>query len=173
MEERQEPQVTGEPVTERARIAGVEAGIAAGLVRRRSLSALDRGASRRPECRSVDAMPPACRAPRSDRGTVASARRQLASLRLRAPDWTDPPTLQVPRVLLDLEQEAAAERGARRLRRPGTGVARASGGLERHRRRPRRLSPGLRVTAYEESSSDDPFAYDFLDLDDESSWVAR
>ncbi len=32
MEEGQEPQGTGEPVTERARIAGVEAGIAAGLV---------------------------------------------------------------------------------------------------------------------------------------------
>jgi len=32
VEEGQEPQGTGEPVTERARIAGVEAGIAAGLV---------------------------------------------------------------------------------------------------------------------------------------------
>ena len=35
------------------------------------------------------------------------------------------------------------------------------------------LAGAGKVTAYEESSSDDPFAYDFLDLDDESSWVAR
>jgi phosphatidate cytidylyltransferase len=33
-------------------------------------------------------------------------------------------------------------------------------------------SAGLHVTAYEESSADDPFAYDFLDLDDDASWGA-
>ena len=32
---------------------------------------------------------------------------------------------------------------------------------------------GLSVTASEEPSSDDPFAYDFLDADDEASWITR
>ena len=32
---------------------------------------------------------------------------------------------------------------------------------------------GVTVTAYEESSSDDPFAYDFLDDSNEAAWIAR
>ncbi len=165
-----EPQGTGEPVTERARIAGVEAGVAAGL------GAVDRGARR---ARSEPATPgrdcdrAVTRTRRAGPRRDAQLSTSLAAYDL--PDWTDPPTLQVPRVLLDLEQEAAAERGGPPPPPPG-------GPVWRERQEDwddtdavlaDLASAGPSVTAYEESSSDDPFAYDFLDLDDESSWIAR
>ena len=104
MEDGQEPQGTGEPVTERARIAGVEAGIAAGLVP--STEAVARPAIRAGRGPLPRRRAPT-QAPQAPGATVSG--RVLASYEL--PDWTDPPTLQVPRVLLDLEQEAALERG--------------------------------------------------------------
>ena len=167
MEEGQEPQGTGEPVTERARIAGVEAGIAAGLVP--STEAVARPRSEPVEnasgSASSDVAPQASDSP--------SGAEVLASYEL--PDWTDPPTLQVPRVLLDLEQEAAVERGGPPPTPPG-------GPVWRERQEDWNdsdavlsdlASGGLGVTASEESSSDDPFAYDFLDHDGELSWIAR
>ena len=89
------------------------------------------------------------------------------------PDWTDPPTLQIPRVLRDLEQEAAIERGGPPPPPPGGPVWRE---LQEDWDDTDAIladlaGAGLRVTDYEESSSDDPFAYDFLDLDDDISWV--
>ena len=166
MEEGQEPQGTGEPVTERARIAGVEAGIAAGLVP--STEAVARPRSEPVEnasgSASSDVAPQASDSP--------SGAEVLASYEL--PDWTDPPTLQVPRVLLDLEQEAAVERGGPPPTPPG-------GPVWRERQEDWNdsdavlsdlASGGLGVTASEESSSDDPFAYDFLDHDGELSWIA-
>ncbi len=102
-----------------------------------------------------------------------AAQAPLASYDL--PDWTDPPTLQVPRILLDLEEEAAAERG-------GPPTPPRGGPVWRERQEDwddtdavlaDLASAGPSVTAYEESSSEDPFAYDFLELDDESSWIAR
>ncbi|MGD0440192.1 MAG: phosphatidate cytidylyltransferase [Acidimicrobiales bacterium] len=167
MEDGQEPQGTGEPVAERARIAGVEAGVAAGLVpspeavaRPSSDSVVDRPvphgsdeAQQVPESQSVAEM--------------------LASYEL--PDWTDPPTLQLPRVLRDLEHEAAVERGGPPPTPPG-------GPVWRERQEDWNDSDailadlakaGLSVTASEESSSDDPFAYDFLSDDGEATWVER
>ncbi len=167
MEDGQESQGTGEPVTERARIAGVEAGIAAGLVPSTEAAA-------RPGSDAVEGSPgsassdEAARAPGSQ--SVAEV---LASYEL--PDWTDPPTLQVPRVLLDLEQEAAVERGGPLPAPPG-------GPVWRERQEDwddsdavlaDLASSGLSVTASEEPSSDDPFAYDFLDDAGEASWIAR
>ena len=141
-----------------------------------------------------------CRRPRPSR---ASPRRRRASPRARrpescrAPETADDVRLRAglwpPRRLL---RPAGLDRpahlagpprpprprggGCRRARRPaasasgGTGVARTPGGLGRHRRRsrrPRQRGPsGHRLRGV---SSDDPFAYDFLDLDDESSWIAR
>jgi phosphatidate cytidylyltransferase len=136
----------------------VEAGIAAGLVP--SADALARPGTEpadRPSGQS------------NETGAVGT----LSSYEL--PDWTDPPTLQVPRVLLDLEQEAAAERGGPPTPPPG-------GPVWRERQEDwddtdavlaRLASAGPSVTDYEESSSDDPFAYDFLDLDDDASWLSR
>lgn len=167
MEERQEPQGTGEPVTDRARIAGVEAGVAAGLVPSAEVAA-------RPHPDVVD---PARGAGSSViEGTQVAGPASLADPNgsYELPNWTDPPTLQVPRVLLHLEQEAAAERGGPQPPPPG-------GPVWRERQEDwddtdavlADLAGAGKVTAYEESSSDDPFAYDFIDLDDESSWVAR
>jgi CDP-diglyceride synthetase len=157
LEDGQEPQGTGEPVTERARIAGVEAGIAAGLVP--STEALARPQSEPVEDPSASAS--------SDEAPQATGATSLAEVlaSYELPDWTDPPTLQVPRVLLDLEQEAAAERGGPLPTPPG-------GPVWRERQEDWNdsdavladlASAGLGVTASEESSSDDPFAYDFLD----------
>jgi CDP-diglyceride synthetase len=168
VEEGQEPQGTGEVVTERARIAGVEAGIAAGLVP--SSEAVARPSSEPAEdasgSTSSDAAP-------EDSGSPSPAA-PAASYDL--PDWTDPPTLQVPRVLLDLEEEAAVERGGPPTSPPG-------GPVWRERQEDwddadavlaDLANAGLSVTASEESSSDDPFAYDFLDDDDhEASWITR
>jgi len=163
LEEGQRPQATGEPVTERARIAGVEAGVAAGLVS--SAEVLTRPG---PD--------PAEQTSGTENGNDPSklgAVGTLASYEL--PDWTDPPTLQVPRVLLDLEHEAAAGRAGPPAPPPG-------GPVWRERQEDwddtdvvlaHLASAGPSVTAYEESSSDDPFAYDFLDLDDDASWLAR
>ena len=167
MEDGQEPEGTGEPVTERARIAGVEAGVAAGLVP--SAEAVARPAAEPAADASLpegDDAAPQAPAPQS----VAE---MLASYEL--PDWTDPPTLQLPRVLRDLEQEAASERGGPLPTPPG-------GPVWREREEDWNDSDavladlaraGLSVTASEESSSDDPFAYDFLDDDGEAPWVAR
>ena len=91
MEEGQEPQGTSEPVTERARIAGVEAGIAAGLVP--SSEALARPRSEPAEDTSAPASPGEAPEAPGPQSLVE----MLGSYEL--PDWTDPPTLQVPRVL--------------------------------------------------------------------------
>ncbi|MGA3352344.1 MAG: phosphatidate cytidylyltransferase [Acidimicrobiales bacterium] len=162
MEEEQSPEPNGEPVTERARIAGVEAGIAAGLVP--SGDALARPGPEGTEASSASA------------GTDEQAGRAIvAALSYDLPDWTDPPTLQVPRVFLDLEQEAAASRTGPPAPPPGGPVWRErqedwndTDAILAHL-----ASAGPSVTDYEEPSSDDPFAYDFLDLDDDSSWIAR
>ena len=167
MEEGRESQGTGEPVTERARIAGVEAGIAAGLVPSNEAVArpgLD------PEKKVSAASDPA-EGPDSS-GPPSPA---VAAPSYDLPDWTDPPTLQMPRVLLDLEQEAAVERGGPPPAPPG-------GPVWRERQEDWNdtdavladlANAGLKVTAYEEPSSDDPFAYDFLQVDDDASWIAR
>ena len=166
MEEGQEPQETGEPVTERARIAGVEAGIAAGLVPSTEAVA-------RPHSSQVDIASGPAGSDLAPQGSSSTAVvDELASYEL--PDWTDPPTLQVPRVLLNLEQEAAVERGGQPPTPPG-------GPVWRERQEDWNDSDavladlanaGVRVTASEESSSDDPFAYDFLHDGDEASWLA-
>ncbi|MGD0983740.1 MAG: phosphatidate cytidylyltransferase [Acidimicrobiales bacterium] len=167
MEDGQEPRGTGEPVTERARIAGVEAGVAAGLVPSAEAAA-------RPTSEPTDN---ACATAGADEATRAPASMSVAAMlaSYELPDWTDPPTLQLPRVLLDLEQEAAVERGGPLPTPPG-------GPVWRERQEDWNDSDalladlakaGLRVTASEESSSDDPFAYDFLSDDGESSWLAR
>ena len=164
MEEGKSPQAAGEPVTGRVRIAGVEAGVAAGLVPPAEAAA--RAGSEPLELVSG-----------STRANEASMPYPLASVALPGydlPDWTDPPTLQVPRVILDLEQEAA-ERG-------GPPTPPRGGPVWRERQEDwddtdailgHLASAGPSVTDYEESSSDDPFAYDFLNLDDDSSWMAR
>jgi phosphatidate cytidylyltransferase len=166
VEEGQEPQETGEPVTERARIAGVEAGIAAGLVPSTEAVA-------RPHSSEVDIASGPAESDLAPQGTSStSVVDELASYEL--PDWTDPPTLQVPRVLLNLEQEAAVERGGQPPTPPG-------GPVWRERQEDWNDSDavladlanaGVRVTASEESSSDDPFAYGFLEDGAEASWLA-
>lgn len=167
MEERQEPRGTGEPVTERARIAGVEAGVAAGLVSPAEAAARSRSES----------VEPASGAASTTEGTEDPAASAPAApiISYELPDWTDPPTLQVPRVLLDLEHEAAAERGGPQAPPPGGPVwrERQEDWADTDEALADLASTGVKVTASEESSSDDPFAYDFLDLDDETSWVAR
>jgi phosphatidate cytidylyltransferase len=102
-----------------------------------------------------------------------SVAEMLASYEL--PDWTDPPTLQLPRVLRDLEQEAAIERGGPPPTPPGGPVwrEREEDWNDNDAALADLAKAGLSVTASEESSSDDPFAYDFLDDAEEASWVAR
>jgi phosphatidate cytidylyltransferase len=161
LEEEQRPQAAGEPVPERARIAGVEAGVAAGLVP--SGDALARPGAEVVETSS------------SSGASEPVAHASVTALSYDLPDWTDPPTLQVPRVFLDLEQEAAAAR-------PGPPTPPPGGPVWRERQEDwndtdailgHLASAGPSVTDYEEPSSDDPFAYDFLDLDDDSSWITR
>jgi phosphatidate cytidylyltransferase len=165
VEEGQEPQGIGEPVTERARIAGVEAGVAAGLIPPSE-------ASTRPPAETGKDVP----TPTSDDDQEESPSESPAApaVPYELPDWMDPPTLQVPRVLLDLEQEAADERGGPPAAPPG-------GPIWRERQKDWEdtdtviadlASDGLGVIASEESSSDDPFAYDFLGLDDEGDGIA-
>jgi phosphatidate cytidylyltransferase len=152
VEERQEPQGTG-----------VEAGVAAGLVPSSEVASRPVDAARGVANAVIEGTEVAVPEPAPDWSSSYDL-----------PDWTDPPTLQVPRVLLHLEQEAAAERGGPQPPPPG-------GPVWRERQEDwddtdailADLAGAGKVTAYEESSSDDPFAYDFLDLDDESSWVAR
>jgi phosphatidate cytidylyltransferase len=160
VEEGKGTQATGEPVTGRVRIAGVEAGVAAGLV-----SSTD--AESRPDSESLELV-----SGFSAANEVASPLAALPAYEL--PDWTDPPTLQVPRVFLDLEQEAA-DRG-------GPPTPPRGGPVWRERQEDwadtdtvlaHLASAGPSVADYEESSADDPFAYDFLSLDDESSWITR
>jgi phosphatidate cytidylyltransferase len=167
LEEGQTPPATGEPVTERARILGVEAGVAAGLV--------PSPGPGRPGSESVFAVP--------DDGDESSTAAEETSKGAKVvplapytlPDWTDPPTLQVPRVLLDMEHEAAAGRSGPPTPPPGGPVwrERQEDWNDTDTVLAQLVSTGASVTDYEESSSDDPFAYDFLDLDDESSWIAR
>ena len=167
MDEGQEPKGTGEPVTERARIAGVEAGIAAGLVP--STEAVARPRTGPGETATASVTPDLA-------GQVPGAPAAVEVLAdYELPDWTDPPTLQVPRVLLDLEQEAAGGRAGPLAAPPG-------GPVWRERQEDWNDSDsvladlatgGVTVTAYEESSSDDPFAYDFLDDSNEAAWIAR
>ena len=180
VEEGQEPQGTGEVVTERARIAGVEAGIAAGLVptteavaRPSFEPAEDASGSTSSGVAPEVSGPPSPAAPGTPAAPPPAPAAPAASYDL--PDWTDPPTLQVPRVLLDLEQEAAVERGGPPTSPPG-------GPVWRERQEDwddadavlaDLANAGLSVTASEASSSDDPFAYDFLDADDEASWITR
>lgn len=180
MEERKEPQGAGVPVTERARIAGVEAGVAAGLLP----ATLDEA---RPGSETLTGGWEPVEVAEGEEARVEGAettalRDSNAAVQLPVPvppevpydlpDWTDPPTLQIPRVLRDLDREG--EPGGRLPSAPGGPVWRERqedwddtdailGDL---------ASAGLHVTAYEESSSDDPFAYDFLDLDDDASWGA-
>jgi len=164
LEQGQRPQATGEPITERARIAGVEAGIAAGLVP--SAEELTRPGSIESASGPANA---------KDALVLSGSEEQAASIAsYDLPDWTDPPTLQVPRVFLDLEQEAAAERGGPPPPPPGGPVwrERQEDWEDTDAVLAQLASTGPSVTDYEESSSDDPFAYDFLDLDDES-WFTR
>lgn len=130
-------QSTGEPVPERARIAGVEAAVAAGLVPS-------------PAVPSAGPAVPGAAVPGYD-----------------LPDWTDPPTGQVPRVLLDLE-------------RVGPPPPPLGGPVWREREEDwndndtviaELANTGPVVIAYEESSSDDPFAYDFLEFGDDDAWI--
>jgi len=167
VEEGQEPQGTSEPVTERARIAGVEAGIAAGLVP--SSEALARPRSEPAEDTSAPASPGEAPEAPGPQSLVE----MLGSYEL--PDWTDPPTLQVPRVLLDLEQEAAVEQGGPLPTPPGGPVwrERQEDWNDSDAMLAELANAGLSVTASEESSSDNPFAYDFLDDGSEASWIAR
>jgi CDP-diglyceride synthetase len=160
VEEGKGTQATGEPVTGRVRIAGVEAGVAAGLVPSTE-------AESRPDSESLELV-----SGFSTANEVASSLAALPAYEL--PDWTDPPTLQVPRVFLDLEQEAA-DRG-------GPPTPPRGGPVWRERQEDwadtdtvlaHLASAGSSVADYEESSADDPFAYDFLSLDDESSWITR
>jgi len=160
VEEGKGARATGEPVTGRVRIAGVEAGVAAGLVP--SAEAVPR-----PDSESLELV--------SGSATANETADPLAALPFyELPDWTDPPTLQVPRVFLDLEQEAA-DRG-------GPPTPPRGGPVWRERQEDwedtdavlaHLASAGPSVADYEESSADDPFAYDFLSLDDESSWITR
>lgn len=86
-----------------------------------------------------------------------------ATVSYSLPDWTDPPTLQIPRVLLDFDEQAG-----------GTDRPPAGGPVWRESYRDwvdtdtvlaDLASQGLGVTASETSSAGDPFAYDFLDAD--------
>ena len=165
VDERQESQGAGEPISERARIAGVEAGIAAGLV-------APSAAAARPGSELLGACEPADTAGSPERAVSPPQQGSMTAYEL--PDWTGPPTLQVPRVLLDLDDEATADRG-------GPQRARPMGPVWRERKEDwddtdgvlaDLANAGFGVTASEEPSSDDPFAYDFLDLDDETSWLA-
>jgi len=167
VEDGQEPQGTGGPVTERARIAAVEAGVAAGLVPPAEASA-------RPRPEPVADDPASTASPSQTPGTLEPPSAEVG-VSFDLPDWTDPPTLQVPRVLLDLEQEAAEERGSLLGKAPGGPVWREreedwddSDGLLADL-----AKAGLRVTASEERSVDDPFAYDFFDEDVDAPWIAR
>ena len=76
-------------------------------------------------------------------------------------------------MFLDLEQEAAAERGGPPPLPPGGPVwrERQEDWNDTDTVLAQLASTGPSVTDYEEPSSDDPFAYDFLDLDDDSSWL--
>ena len=170
MEEGQKPQATGEPVASGLGSPASRLVIAAGLVPE-ALTPGRRPASeqseRRCRLRRCQARPPPSRA-RSP---------QLASLApYDLPDWTDPPTLQVPRrsswTSSRRPQPSAA---ARPLRPPGGPVwrERQEDWNDTDTVLAELASAGPSVTDYEESSSDDPFAYDFLDLDDESSWIAQ
>ena len=165
MEEGQRPQVSSEPVTERARIAGVEARIAAGLV-------ASEEALTPPGSDPVDAMA-GLQSAKEDQAPSSSIAQLPPLSDYDLPDWTDPPTLQVPRVFLDLEQEAAAERGGPPPLPPGGPVwrERQEDWNDTDTVLAQLASTGPSVTDYEEPSSDDPFAYDFLDLDDDSSWL--
>ena len=93
LEEEQEPQAAAEPVPERARIAGVEAGVAAGLVPSGELA--------RPGSEVVEG------ASSSSGASEPAGHASLTAVSYDLPDWTDPPTLQVPRVFLDMEAAAA------------------------------------------------------------------
>jgi phosphatidate cytidylyltransferase len=163
LDEGQTPQATGEPVTERARIAGVEAGVAAGLVP-------SPGGSGCPGSEAAERVSEPGSGAESPKGAKVVP---LAPYAL--PDWTDPPTLQVPRVLLDIEHEAAAGRSGPPAPPPGGPVwrERQEDWNDTDTVLAHLVSTGASVTDYEESSSDDPFAYDFLDLDEDSSWIAR
>jgi len=165
LEERKEPQVTGELVTERARIAGVEAGVAAGLV-----PSTDGPA---PPSTDPAAVRESVQIVGGDARAVGPKEPTDVASTYELPNWTDPPTLQVPRVLLDLEQEAAAGRRGPQPPPPGGPVWRERQEDWDDTDAVLADLAGLRVTDYEESSSDDPFAYDFLELDEETSWVAR
>ena len=167
VEEGQEQNGTGGPVTERARIAGVEAGIAAGLVPPAQEAA-------HPDSESVD---PAYGSVKTNdsQETSDSPAPSPASPPYELPDWTDPPTLQLPRVLLDLEQDAVVEQGGQRPLPPGGPVwrERQEDWNETDTILADLASSGPSVTDYEESSSEDPFSYDFLDIVEESSWITR
>ena len=78
MEEGKGTQATGEPVTGRVRIAGVEAGVAAGLVPSTE-------AESRPDSESLELV--------SGFSTANEVTSSLAALpAYELPDWTDPPT---------------------------------------------------------------------------------
>jgi phosphatidate cytidylyltransferase len=166
VEEGQEPQGSGEPVTERARIAGVEAGVAAGLIPPAE-------ATTRPPATGDKDVP--AETADDDQEEPASDSSGAPAVSYELPDWTDPPTLQVPRVLLDLEQEAADERGGPPPAPPGGPVWREhqQDWEETDSVIADLASDGLGVTASEESSADDPFAYDFLGLGEEADGLAR
>ncbi len=170
MKERQEVRSSGEPVTERARIAGVEAGIAAGLVPSSEAVARPRPDAVDPSQESPSE--PASEPTELSEDAEAPSPASEPVVAYELPDWAGPPTLQVPRVLLELEEEAAAERGGPQPPPPGGPVWRERQEDWDDTDAVLADLAGLSVTAYEESSSDDPFAYDFLDLEDESSWLA-
>ena len=155
-----------EVVADRARISGVEAGVAAGLVPAAesepdsvTLSGTDAGVEPAEE---------------PEEAPVAPATGEVSALH-ELPDWTDPPTMQVPQVLLDLEDGSAAD--GDRLERPAQGGPVWKEHLDDWNVGDSVLADlagsGLGVAASEVSSADDPFAYDFLDLGDDASGAVR
>lgn len=158
---------------DRPRISGIEAGVAVASAEP-TPDAGERDAVEEPPAADAGAteLPGTAPAPadgpeRPGRGGATDTSSPLVEVTSahELPDWSDPPTMQVPKVLLDLD--AASERPAASRAVTGGPVWKEHQGDwdDVDTSLADLADAGLGVAASEDSSADDPFAYDFLSGD--------